>query len=83
MIHIYEKKPVQIEAMQFDGNNGLSLLAFVGTDKMHIPKRELPVIETLEGDHMVSVGDFVIKGVEGEFYPCKPRIFNKTYAKIS
>ena len=39
-------------------------------------------IETLEGDHFVSEGDFIIKGVEGEFYPCKPDIFKRTYEEV-
>ena len=37
------------------------------------------IIKTLEGEHIVSVGDYIIKGIEGEFYPCKPNIFEKTY----
>lgn len=40
------------------------------------------VIETLEGDMEASYGDFIIKGVNGEFYPCKPEIFEKTYEKV-
>lgn len=40
------------------------------------------VIDTLEGKHVVSPGDFIITGVDGEFYPCKPKIFFKTYNKV-
>lgn len=40
------------------------------------------VIETLEGPHIARVGDYVIKGVAGEFYPCKPWIFEQTYEKV-
>jgi len=40
------------------------------------------VIKTLEGDHIVSNGDFVIEGVQGEYYPCKPDIFDETYTKV-
>jgi hypothetical protein len=39
------------------------------------------IIPTLEGDHTASLGDFIIKGVAGEFYPCKPDIFERTYEK--
>lgn len=39
----------------------------------------LPVIHTLEGNHTVSFGDYIIKGVKGEIYPCKPEIFEMTY----
>ena len=41
-----------------------------------------PVIETLEGNHYASIGDYIIKGVAGEFYPRKPAIFNATYEKV-
>ena len=40
------------------------------------------IIETLEGDMKCSIGDWIIKGVNGEFYPCKPDIFEKTYDKV-
>ena len=40
------------------------------------------VIRTLEGEHIASIGDYIIKGVKGEFYPCKPDIFHKTYEKV-
>jgi hypothetical protein len=39
-------------------------------------------ITTLEGEHLASTGDFIIKGVHGEFYPCKPEIFEKTYELV-
>lgn len=39
------------------------------------------IIKTLEGEHIATIGDFIIKGVNGEFYPCKPDIFEKTYEK--
>ena len=41
------------------------------------------VIKTLEGDHICAEGDFIIKGVNGEFYPCKPDIFEKTYEEVT
>ena len=39
-------------------------------------------IKTLEGNHKCSIGDYIIKGVQGEFYPCKPDIFNQTYEQV-
>ena len=39
------------------------------------------IIKTLEGEHVATIGDFIIKGVKGEFYPCKPNIFAMTYEK--
>lgn len=59
----YRKKPVIIEAIQFEDNPYLK-------------------IETLEGIMKASVGDYIIKGVNGEFYPCKPDIFEKTYERV-
>jgi len=76
----YRKKPVVIEAMQFDGNNTDELRAFVPEDILHHnPVDRHFYIETLEGDHRISNGDYVIKGIKGEFYPCKPDIFEATY----
>ena len=79
----YRKKPVVIEAVQYTGDNFKEICDFVGTilnrpdsEQSHI------IIETLEGDHIASVGDFIIKGVHGEFYPCKPDIFEKTYELV-
>ncbi len=71
----YRKKPVMVEAVQWDGMNLDEIKEFVGDslDEAHM------TIHTLEGDHHTSVGDYIIKGVHGEFYPCKPDIFAKTY----
>ena len=78
----YRKKPVVIDAEQWQGTKkSLDKVMAMGD----IPWRpgemgtETFLIETLEGDHLVRKGDFVIKGVAGEFYPCKPGIFEKTY----
>jgi len=86
----YRKKPVVIEAVQWNGTNLEEIKNFVGDalefqadvlledEKMQI----MVVIKTLEGEHYASVGDFIIKGVHGEFYPCKPDIFEKTYEAV-
>ena len=73
----YRKKPVVIEAMQWDGKDLLELSGFVGDAMLIVPGAVM--IRTLEGDLRVSRGDYIIKGVQGEFYPCKPDIFEKTY----
>ena len=70
----YRKKPVIIEAFQFDGD----LQDRAGTFYVTGPASEL-YIDTLEGTHHASVGDYIIRGVNGEIYPCKPDIFQKTY----
>ena len=82
----YRKKPVTIEAVQFDGLNPTEIKDFVGEnceveiyDNGVTPPVARIVIHTLEGDMEVSKGDYVIKGVKGEFYPCKPDIFEQTY----
>jgi hypothetical protein len=74
---IFRKKPVEIEAIQWTGENVKEIKNFV-TQNHHWLDNEL-VIQTLEGDHIALKGDFIIKGVKGEFYPCKPDIFEQTY----
>ena len=86
----YRKKPVVIEAVKWDGINLQEIIDFVGeslhytiTDTAYQVGKGKPhvdmTIHTLEGDHICSEGDYIIKGVQGEFYPCKPDIFEKTY----
>ncbi|MDD5583294.1 MAG: hypothetical protein PHS99_08815 [Candidatus Marinimicrobia bacterium] len=75
----YRKKPVVIEAVEYTGKNAKEILRFMFPD---IEPDAIPfdeTIKTLEGDMKISHGDFVIKGVKGEFYPCKPDIFWATY----
>lgn len=73
----YVKKPVTVEAVGWTGSNGSEICQFVG-EAAFFKEGEL-YIETLEGTHHASVGDYIIKGVHGEFYPCKPDIFAQTY----
>lgn len=73
----YRKKPVVIEAIQWTGKNMLEVRKFAGPDVSFFNGGVY--INTLEGTHRASRGDFIIKGVHGEFYPCKPDIFEKTY----
>lgn len=89
----YRKKPVEIEAVQFSGYNPGEIKEFAGESCMveyydvayqagAEPMRVCVTIHTLEGDMKVSPGDYVIKGVKGEFYPCRPDIFEATYEAI-
>lgn len=73
----YRKKPVVIEAVLWTGDNEQEIYDFVKSK--YYTKSGTLFIETLEGDLAASVGDYIIKGVNGEFYPCKPDIFEKTY----
>ncbi|BBK77324.1 hypothetical protein [Clostridium butyricum] len=83
----YRKKPVEIEAFQYDGD-------FLNREgNFYIPTWGIKAyregilffdgptlkVKTLEGDMVASVNDFIIQGVNGEIYPCKPDIFEKTY----
>lgn len=74
-------KPVTIECVKWDGENLEEVQNFCGTSYIGGGKDDDKklVISTLEGDMLASVGDFIIKGVKGEFYPCKPDIFEQTY----
>ena len=88
---MYRKKPVVIEAIQWDGNNQGEIADFM---KVMIRTKTSPeqgnpsgkiTIETLEGDMTASVGDFIIKDpfdLKRGFYPCKPDIFEKTYEEV-
>ena len=76
----YRKKPVTIEAIQQLGTNLSEIDDFVGGSIAN--KGITLVIHTLEGDMEASIGDYIIKGVKGEFYPCKPDIFLATYEEV-
>jgi len=74
----YRKKPVVVEAVQWFGfKEGPHDLGIVPYN----PDTNLGWIETLEGGHAVTPGDYIITGIKGEKYPCKPDIFELTYEK--
>ena len=77
----YRKKPVVIEAIKWNGRNAGELVRFTGgaVSFASMYGRDDAYIQTLEGTMRASEGDYIIKGVDGEFYPCKPDIFEKTY----
>ena len=92
----YKKKPVIIEAIQWTGENLKEVLDFTGKadnfEKYFKSFEQYPdfvrsdgntfKIFTLEGVMLASVGDFIIRGIHGEHYPCKPEIFEMTYEKV-
>lgn len=82
MIKKYKKKPVVIEAIQWNGNNFDELFDFCKGEAFFTKNNKLLFIRTLEGDHMANVGDYIIKGIKGECYPCKPDIFDQTYDEV-
>ena len=77
------KKPIEIEAIKFTGWNWADCYQFMSEEPLFFPQEvrfeEEIVIETLEGDMTAQVNDYIIKGVQGEYYPCKPDIFKETY----
>jgi hypothetical protein len=94
----YRKKPVVIEAVQWTGENQRAMFDFLTTStnknitleedtfRIDLVNGSCQVgnlmIKTLEGEMKASIGDYIIKGVKGEFYPCKPDIFEKTYEEV-
>lgn len=89
------KKPVVIQALRWTGENHREMYNFLGGkndeyiqasgENFYIDHNKVKgglVIKTLEGEHLASVGDWIIKGVKGEFYPCKPDVFEATYEVI-
>ena len=96
MIKKYIKKTVQIEAIQLKEDNIIEVFDFLDGANYKETKSRLELdemvygikeqgyigISTLEGYMKASFGDYIIKGVKGEFYPCKPDIFIATYEKV-
>ena len=88
MIKKYVKKPIEIEAIQYLGDNlkevedfiDQTILVYTNTDTNE--ERGMLGIPTLEGIMQASIGDYIIKGVRGEYYPCKPDIFKITYDEV-
>ena len=96
MVKRYKTKPCEIEAVQWNGDNKKEVFDFCNeceirqrlrrTQKGRIEAdysiEEYLVIPTLEGDMEASIGDYIIKGLRGEFYPCKPDVFEKKYELV-
>lgn len=87
----YRKKPVVVEAVQWNGNNFNEIESFTKSSVRHYSYYEKNeygeskttlVIPTLEGDMTATIGDYIIRGVQGEYYPCKPDIFEATYEQV-
>ena len=84
----YVKKPIKIKAIKFDGSSECLFYIKEWVGKCFLKCKENPltghwtfVIKTLEGEFNCRPGDYIIKGVAGEFYPCKESVFLKTYKK--
>ena len=79
----YRKRPVVIEAMQWLGDNFIDIDNFITVNHETFPSLGIVKIPTLEGIMEATEKDFIIKGINGEFYPCKPDIFEKTYELVA
>jgi len=76
----FRKRPVVIDAVKWDGKNKDEIQGFIRDPLIWgFDRNDDLYIETLEGRHFATVGDYIIKGVKGEFYPCKSDIFELTY----
>ena len=79
----YVKKPIPIEAIQWTGDNFDEIYNFMNDCHPFIDPSNNLYIKTLEGDMLAEPYSYIIKGVEGEFYPCRGDIFEKTYVKLN
>lgn len=85
----FRKLPVEIQAIQWTGDNTEEVLAFMDNQESAYEVVDVDNdddkeiwIETLEGKMVASLNDWIIKGIKGEFYPCKPDIFEATYESV-
>ncbi len=83
----FRKKPVVIDAVQYLGNGNTSDTPNWLWDALEsgvaFNREGVMMLKTLEGEHIVSDGDWIIRGVKGELYPCKPDIFDLTYEAVN
>lgn len=85
MIERYRKKPMEVEAVKLTADNANDVSFWCGGqltyEEDHLKGVEVKAIyiPTLEGVMLAVEGDYVIKGIKGEFYPCKPDIFEESY----
>lgn len=77
----FRKRPVIIEAVQYTRHTVSDVMLFLANVSKQVYGAKL-IIDTLEGPMTAEYGDWIIKGVKGEFYPCKPDIFELTYEPV-
>ena len=77
----YVKKPIPVEAIQWNGANFEQIATFMGDTHPFLDTYNNLIIPTLEGEMATPVGSYVIKGVKGEFYGCNEEVFNLTYER--
>lgn len=84
----FRKKPVEIEAIQWNGENIAEIKMFMDENEPvymsgYSNADKIIGIQTLEGLMVANINDWIIKGIKGEFYPCKPDIFEQTYEALN
>ena len=89
MVRYYTKKPIPIQAIQWDGTNTSELMRFskdirfVYHEDTNAKVATEMYVKTLEGDLYARLGDYIIKGIKGEVYPCAKEIFEETYEEVN
>ena len=79
---MFRKRPVVIEAVQYTGRNATDILVWSAVPEITEDLFGGIEIATLEGTMRADAGDWIIRGIKGEFYPCKPDIFEATYEEV-
>lgn len=84
---LYRKKPVEVEAVQVTKENIVSVAVWCKGFQVVANAFDSPpvaiMLPTIEGTMRAGIGDYIIRGVEREFYPCKPGIFHQTYEEVA
>ena len=82
----FRKRPLEVDAIRFTGNNAFEVWAFMGREDLlsntELQTTDHPVIETREGDMTLTPGNWLIRGLSGEYYPCRQDIFEATYEPV-
>ena len=81
MVRKYKTKPCVIEAIQWTGDNEMEILKW-SEGMTEWNKKDGLYIDTLEGRMRANIGDYIIRGLKGEYYPCKPDVFSKKYEEV-
>ena len=80
MIRYYKKKPVTVAAVKWNGFNLQEIREFTNNEAMI--KNDVLIIPTLEGTMAAEIGSYIIRGIKGEYYPCRGDIFENTYEEV-
>lgn len=88
MVNRYKKKFIEIKAVQFNGKNYSECYSFMNENNKYLylvisqPRSKYILIKNSDSNMIAQKGDYIIKGNDGKYYPCKPHIFETTYEKI-